>query len=584
MSPVLQQMFAPVGPAMGAATLVEADTSAVESGATVGDDSLRGGFAAVFVAQDVPKPTDVAKDPLIVESADVSAEALVDAGALFALQLPDLPAAPQTDAAVAPILSLVTAAVGLAEHMVVGGIRDETLAAVQPDSPLEIPRPDAVLAPQIGGSKSATAQTARLPLVIPPQDIGVDPRAGAMVLGIPLPPQIAPQQTAVPQMVPQGRSESVLSPAPQHVDPFPQVLPVSPTDLTTSMAESMFQTQIDAQDETITAAVMAPPAATVPRTSDLRVLGTLAGLQDLSETVVPTGPQQADTVAQVFSISPNPMAASIAESMFQTQIDAQDVSITAAAKATPAALLARSADSVLWGALAGLPVDQTPVDGQATAATNLSLLSAPEAIKTPRDPDTAKLPSPAPADDLAEADLPPILTPVLAQDTGQNLAQNLVAEGPPIAAKTDTAPPQTPHPNPPATAPQLAPQLAAQILPHSSAAKTGPIEVVLNPAELGHLRFEIHQKGEHVQVVLSAERPETLDLLRRNGEQLATEFRNAGFAGASLSFGQWGRSSDGQPPASFVANAEDDFAPVVLPPAAKPPVAQDNSRNLNLIL
>lgn len=658
MSPVLQQMFAPMGPAMGAATLVEPDSSTVEAAAQVAGDNRMGGFAAVFVAQDVPKPTDVAKESTILESPEVSAEALVDAGGLFALQLPDLPATPQTDATVAPILSVVTDAVGAPQHMVVGGVRDETLGTVQPDVPLEMPRPDAALAPQIGGPKPAITQTARLPIVISPQDIGMEPMAGAMAPRMPLAPQIATQQIAAAPMVPHGHSEPVLSAAPQHADPFPQVLPIPPTDLTTSMAEAMFQTQIDAQDVTITAAVMAPPAARVPRTSDLELLGSLAGLQYLSETILPTGPQhadsspqvlpispkaiapptalaasiaesmfqtqidgqvvsiskalagadaqmmplsphvvppdlsepvlsavpqQADPVPQVFSIAPNPMAASIAESMFQTQIDAQDGSITAAVTAPPAVLLPRAADPSVLAALARLPVDQTAVDGQAT--TNLILAAAPEAIKTPLDPDAAKVPSPAPTDDLAEADLAPIPTPVLAQDQGHHPVQTMTAEGQPIAAKTDTAPPQPPTPNPPApNPPATAPQLAAQILPHSPAAKTGPIEVVLNPAELGHVRFEIHQKGEHVQVVLSAERPETLDLLRRNGEQLAAEFRNAGFAGASLSFGQWGRSSDGQPPASFVANSDDDFLPVVLPPAAKPPMAQDNSRNLNLIL
>ena len=91
-----------------------------------------------------------------------------------------------------------------------------------------------------------------------------------------------------------------------------------------------------------------------------------------------------------------------------------------------------------------------------------------------------------------------------------------------------------------AGAPTAAAQLSAQLLPLAQSAQSGPVELVLSPAELGQLRFEIHHRGDQVQIVLSAERPETLDLLRRNSEQLLADFRNAGFAGASLAFGGWG--------------------------------------------
>ncbi len=82
--------------------------------------------------------------------------------------------------------------------------------------------------------------------------------------------------------------------------------------------------------------------------------------------------------------------------------------------------------------------------------------------------------------------------------------------------------------------------LSAQILPHAAAAQSGPVELVLSPAELGQLRFEIQHRAEGVQIVLSAERGDTLELLRRNGDQLLADFRAAGFSGASLSFGGWG--------------------------------------------
>ncbi len=91
-----------------------------------------------------------------------------------------------------------------------------------------------------------------------------------------------------------------------------------------------------------------------------------------------------------------------------------------------------------------------------------------------------------------------------------------------------------------ASTPPTAAQLSAQLLPLAQSAQSGPVELVLSPAELGQLRFEIQHRGDQVQIVLSAERPETLDLLRRNSEQLLADLRNAGFAGASLAFGGWG--------------------------------------------
>ena len=110
-----------------------------------------------------------------------------------------------------------------------------------------------------------------------------------------------------------------------------------------------------------------------------------------------------------------------------------------------------------------------------------------------------------------------------------------------------------------AGAPPTAAQLSAQLLPLAQSAQSGPVELVLSPAELGQLRFEIHHRGDQVQIVLSAERPETLDLLRRNSEQLLADFRNAGFAGASLAFGGWGAGQNaGANPQEFDQGSQGD--------------------------
>ena len=138
------------------------------------------------------------------------------------------------------------------------------------------------------------------------------------------------------------------------------------------------------------------------------------------------------------------------------------------------------------------------------------------------------------------------------------------------------ATPASAQPNPPhqtvqpqALPPALATAVPAHLLHHTAAAKTGGVEVLLQPEELGHVRFQILQHGETVRILLSAERPETLDLLRRHSDQLLQEFRQSGFTQASLNFGQWGQHQRSPPPPpELVAVFDADF--VQAPPMPRP--------------
>jgi hypothetical protein len=67
------------------------------------------------------------------------------------------------------------------------------------------------------------------------------------------------------------------------------------------------------------------------------------------------------------------------------------------------------------------------------------------------------------------------------------------------------------------------------------------VEVILSPDELGRVQLNFRVEGDGMRVFVTAERPETLDLLRRHSDQLSLELRQAGYSGASLSFGQWGQ-------------------------------------------
>jgi hypothetical protein len=100
---------------------------------------------------------------------------------------------------------------------------------------------------------------------------------------------------------------------------------------------------------------------------------------------------------------------------------------------------------------------------------------------------------------------------------------------------------------PPKTAQALHAQLPAVIehLQHGPTREGhSHAEVLLNPAELGRIRFDLITQGDQVQVRLAVERPETLDLLRAHAETLRQEFRAAGLNTDTLNFGQW----SGRPP------------------------------------
>lgn len=115
--------------------------------------------------------------------------------------------------------------------------------------------------------------------------------------------------------------------------------------------------------------------------------------------------------------------------------------------------------------------------------------------------------------------------------------------------------------------------LSSQLIQHLPAARSEAVEVLLNPAELGKVRFEIQHSHDTIRIVLTAERAETMEMLRRHSDQLLQEFRQSGFTGTSLSFGQWGHQQKQdrttQSYASFESGSVDPSAqnfPVIPPP------------------
>lgn len=76
-------------------------------------------------------------------------------------------------------------------------------------------------------------------------------------------------------------------------------------------------------------------------------------------------------------------------------------------------------------------------------------------------------------------------------------------------------------------------------------ARAGITELRLSPEELGAVRIDLATEGDRASLVISAERQDTLDLMRRNADRLAGDLRAAGFQQLDLSFGRWSGQGQG---------------------------------------
>ena len=84
-----------------------------------------------------------------------------------------------------------------------------------------------------------------------------------------------------------------------------------------------------------------------------------------------------------------------------------------------------------------------------------------------------------------------------------------------------------------------------------TAAPQSETELVLTPEELGTVRFTVTQQDGVIAIAISADRPDTLALLRRNADMLSADLAQSGMGDATLNFGASGhdrqRNDERQP-------------------------------------
>ena len=98
------------------------------------------------------------------------------------------------------------------------------------------------------------------------------------------------------------------------------------------------------------------------------------------------------------------------------------------------------------------------------------------------------------------------------------------------------------HRNAPMQLDDLPRLIARQLAEISQRMPDRPVEVALNPEELGRVRMSISTHESGITMALLVERPETLDLMRRHIDQLTQEFHALGFGNVRFLFSQNSKS------------------------------------------
>jgi flagellar hook-length control protein FliK len=114
------------------------------------------------------------------------------------------------------------------------------------------------------------------------------------------------------------------------------------------------------------------------------------------------------------------------------------------------------------------------------------------------------------------------------------------------------------------------------------------VELTLTPEELGRVKMTLSAQDGALSLSISAERPETLDLLRRNADSLLRDFRDLGYSSVDFQFQQNGRGRSS--PAPETTEAADTPRPIaaaldsrgIMPAVAPEPTAHHDGLDIRI--
>jgi len=131
------------------------------------------------------------------------------------------------------------------------------------------------------------------------------------------------------------------------------------------------------------------------------------------------------------------------------------------------------------------------------------------------------------------------------QDSSRSVGQSTLSDAA-LSLKADGPNASAPHAQSAATRMEVPAHVARQMMDVVQHLPNKPVEISLNPEELGKLRLSVSTSDAGLIVSVVAERPETLDLLRRHIATLGQEFQAMGYKEVSFSFN--GNGSNGSQP------------------------------------
>ena len=158
-------------------------------------------------------------------------------------------------------------------------------------------------------------------------------------------------------------------------------------------------------------------------------------------------------------------------------------------------------------------------------------------------------PESAPKTNQQVIQTPPVNTPVTLvepDETGLFEIRNTGDFAGIVTTSAHTAGQISSQHNPLLAAPEIPRHVARQLADVARQMPERPVELTLNPAELGRVRLTFTLTDGGINVAVLAERGETMDLMRRHIETLAQEFRDLGYADVGFQFSQNGQGGADQ--------------------------------------
>ena len=326
-----------------------------------------------------------------------------------------------------------------------------------------------------------------------------------------------PAKTAVPQMTVTAGQQAAPQTASYSMAQTPPVQAPGPQPAT---AEAQVTPSTQAVSTQTPAVQYAQASVTQPQTP-----------ATVQVTAAPQGQKPSEVTSAPMAKSMDPVPAQPVPATHQSPAAAATPSATAEAKTA-----AEAAPMV-----APQPVEKPKSN---TRVTESNSAAVPQAAPEPTAPASQPV-QPSTSTAAQQSNAQPVVQEIagtsgggeMRADGGVSLSAEPTSRSSEPATQTFTAPTR---------APEVAREIARQIAPSIVATADGAVDIALSPKELGHVRMSLSLSESGVTLIVSGERPETIDLMRRHAEELSATFKEMGYENISFSFSTDGNAGTSQ--------------------------------------